>query len=26
MAMLDGGMKIETGSGVAAAKNYWRSN
>ncbi|HMD72726.1 MAG TPA: aminotransferase class V-fold PLP-dependent enzyme [Steroidobacteraceae bacterium] len=26
MAMLDAGAKIETGSGVAAAQNYWRSN
>jgi alanine-glyoxylate transaminase/serine-glyoxylate transaminase/serine-pyruvate transaminase len=26
MAMLDTGAKIEPGSGVAAAQNYWRSN
>jgi alanine-glyoxylate transaminase/serine-glyoxylate transaminase/serine-pyruvate transaminase len=26
MAMLDVGIKIEPGSGVAAAQNYWRSN
>jgi alanine-glyoxylate transaminase / serine-glyoxylate transaminase / serine-pyruvate transaminase len=26
MAMLDVGVKIEPGSGVAAAQNYWRSN
>ena len=26
MAMLDIGVKIEPGSGVAAAQNYWRSN
>jgi alanine-glyoxylate transaminase/serine-glyoxylate transaminase/serine-pyruvate transaminase len=26
MAMLDAGAKLEPGSGVAAAQNYWRSN
>ena len=26
MAMLDNGMKIEPGSGVAAAQTYWRDN
>jgi alanine-glyoxylate transaminase/serine-glyoxylate transaminase/serine-pyruvate transaminase len=26
MAMLDSGVKIEPGSGVAAAQNYWRSH
>ena len=26
MAMLDVGVKLEPGSGVAAAQNYWRSN
>src|ERR1700722_3315592 len=26
MAMLDVGVKVEPGSGVAAAQNYWRSN
>jgi hypothetical protein len=26
MAMLDVGVKIEPGSGVAAAQNYWRAN
>jgi alanine-glyoxylate transaminase/serine-glyoxylate transaminase/serine-pyruvate transaminase len=26
MAMLDAGAKIEPGSGVAAAQNFWRSN
>lgn len=26
MALLDSGAKIEPGSGVAAAQNYWRSN
>jgi alanine-glyoxylate transaminase/serine-glyoxylate transaminase/serine-pyruvate transaminase len=26
MAMLDVGVKIEPGSGVAAATNYWRKN
>jgi alanine-glyoxylate transaminase / serine-glyoxylate transaminase / serine-pyruvate transaminase len=26
MAMLDCGIKIEPGSGVAAAQNYWRAN
>jgi alanine-glyoxylate transaminase / serine-glyoxylate transaminase / serine-pyruvate transaminase len=26
MAMLDSGIKIEPGSGVAAAQNYWRDN
>jgi alanine-glyoxylate transaminase / serine-glyoxylate transaminase / serine-pyruvate transaminase len=26
MAMLDSGVKIEPGSGVAAAQNYWRNN
>jgi alanine-glyoxylate transaminase/serine-glyoxylate transaminase/serine-pyruvate transaminase len=26
MAMLDVGVKIEPGSGVAAAQNYWRGN
>ena len=26
MAMLDMGVKIEPGSGVAAAQNYWRKN
>jgi hypothetical protein len=26
MAMLDVGIKIEPGSGVAAAQTYWRSN
>ena len=26
MAMLDTGAKIEPGSGVAAAQNYWRKN
>jgi alanine-glyoxylate transaminase/serine-glyoxylate transaminase/serine-pyruvate transaminase len=26
MAMLDVGVKIEPGSGVAAAQKYWRSN
>ena len=26
MAMLDTGVKIEAGSGVAAAQNYWRVN
>jgi hypothetical protein len=24
--MLDVGVKVEAGSGVAAAQNYWRSN
>jgi alanine-glyoxylate transaminase/serine-glyoxylate transaminase/serine-pyruvate transaminase len=26
MAMLDMGVKVEPGSGVAAASHYWRSN
>jgi alanine-glyoxylate transaminase/serine-glyoxylate transaminase/serine-pyruvate transaminase len=26
MAMLDVGAKLEPGSGVAAAQNYWRKN
>jgi alanine-glyoxylate transaminase / serine-glyoxylate transaminase / serine-pyruvate transaminase len=26
IAMLDVGIRIEPGSGVAAAQNYWRSN
>jgi alanine-glyoxylate transaminase/serine-glyoxylate transaminase/serine-pyruvate transaminase len=26
MAMLDVGVKIESGSGVAAAQRYWRNN
>jgi len=26
MAMLDAGVKIEAGSGVAAAQNHWRAN
>jgi hypothetical protein len=26
MAMLDLGVKIEPGSGVAAAQNYWRAD
>jgi alanine-glyoxylate transaminase/serine-glyoxylate transaminase/serine-pyruvate transaminase len=26
MAMLDVGVKIEPGSGTAAAQNYWRSH
>ena len=26
MAMLDAGAKIQGGSGVAAAQNYWRSH
>jgi alanine-glyoxylate transaminase/serine-glyoxylate transaminase/serine-pyruvate transaminase len=26
MAMLDSGVKVEPGSGAAAAQNFWRSN
>jgi alanine-glyoxylate transaminase/serine-glyoxylate transaminase/serine-pyruvate transaminase len=26
LAMLDAGVKIEPGSGVAAAQNYWRKH